>query len=217
VLIVVCAAVVAVPRGVLTALFLTEFAGPRSRVGQLLKLALDLMQGLPTIVIGLLVFSLLVIPTHTESGFAASIALAIIMLPLIARSSQEVLLLVPNAMREAADALGVPRWRSILTVIVPAAVGGIVTGSILAIARAARETAPLLLCDSLFNTGSTTLNIFGHGMPNIPMLIYNAADLGSPEAFTRAWGAALVLLAMILIANIGARMLSARSQAKLGR
>ena len=103
-----------------------------------------MMQGIPTIVVGLFVYGLIVIPQHKESGFAGAIALSIMMLPLIARASQEVLLLVPGSLREAADALGVNRWRTVLTVILPAAVGGIVTGAILAIARAAGETAPLL-------------------------------------------------------------------------
>ena len=106
-------ALIALPIGVLTGLYLTEFAGPRSRTARVLKLALDLMQGLPTIVVGLFVYGLIVIPQHKQSGFAGAIALAIVMLPLIARSSQEVLLLVPGSLREAADALGVSRWRTV--------------------------------------------------------------------------------------------------------
>ncbi len=105
------AALIAVPVGVLIGLYLTEFSDPTSRTGQVLKLVLDLLQGLPTIIVGVVVFGLLVATTHVESGFAGSVALAIVMLPLIARSSQEVLLLVPRSLREAADALGVERWR----------------------------------------------------------------------------------------------------------
>ena len=145
------AAVIAVPIGVLTGLYLTEFAGSQSRSGRALKLALDLMQGLPTIVVGLFVFGLIVIPERKASGFAGAVALSIIMLPLVARASQEVLLLVPGSLREAADALGVSRWRTVLTVILPVASGGIATGAILATARAAGETAPLLICDGIFN------------------------------------------------------------------
>ena len=104
-----------------------------------------MMQGLPTIVVGLFVYGLIVVPMHTESGFAGSVALSIVMLPLIARASQEVLLLVPGTLREAADALGVDRWRAVLGVILPSATGGIVTGAILAVARAAGETAPLMI------------------------------------------------------------------------
>ena len=112
-----------------------------------IRLALDLLNGLPSIIIGLFIFGLLV--DHNQSGFAGSIALAIIMLPLIARGSQEVLLLVPASLREAADALGVSRWRTVLGVILPSALGGIVTATVLAVARAAGETAPLLLLGSI--------------------------------------------------------------------
>lgn len=209
-------AVIALPIGVLTGLYLTEFAGARSRTGNLLKLFLDMMQGLPTIVVGLFVYGLIVIPTHLESGWAASVALAIVMLPLIARSAQEVLLLVPGALREAADALGVSRWRTVLGVILPSAMGGILTGTILATARAAGETAPVLIVDSLFNATSTQLDLFGHGVPNVPMLIYTSFDLPVASAVTRAWGAAFVLLVLILLANVGARILLARSRAKMG-
>ncbi|MFZ0381020.1 MAG: phosphate ABC transporter permease PstA [Solirubrobacteraceae bacterium] len=213
--IVAAAALIALPLGILTGLYLTEFAGPRSRTARTLKLGLDMMQGLPTIVVGLFVYGLIVIPAHKESGFAGAVALSIVMLPLIARASQEVLLLVPGTLREAADALGVNRWRAVLTVILPVATGGIVTGAILAIARAAGETAPLLICDSLFNPTSTSFNLF-HGVPSIPMLIYTSYDLPLADAVTRAWGAALVLMIFILIANIGARVLLARSRGKMG-
>jgi phosphate transport system permease protein len=208
-------AIIALPLGVLTGLYLTEFASPRSRVAGVMKLALDMMQGLPTIVVGLFIFGLIVIPQHKQSGLAASVALAIVMLPLMARSSQEVLLLVPNSLREAADALGVSRWRTVLTVIVPSALGGIATGAILAIARAAGETAPVLICDSIFDPNHTSLNIF-HGVPTVPMLIYTSVDLPLAQAVARAWGAALVLVVVILCANIGARVILARSRAKMG-
>jgi phosphate transport system permease protein len=213
--IVAAAAVIALPLGILTGLYLTEFAGARSRTARILKLALDMLQGLPTIVVGLFVYGLIVIPTHKESGFAGAIALSIVMLPLIARASQEVLLLVPGNLREAADALGVNRWRAVVTVILPVATGGIVTGAILAIARAAGETAPLLICDSLFNPTSTSFNLF-HGVPSIPMLIYTSYDLPLASAVTRAWGAALVLMIFILIANVLARVVLARSRGKMG-
>jgi phosphate transport system permease protein len=213
-LIVLCATAIATPIGVLTALYLTEYAGRGSRLGRVLRTALDLMQGIPTIVVGVFVFGLMV-NGHQETGFAGSVALSIVMLPLIARSTQEVLLLVPATLREAADALGVARWRAILTVILPAALGGIVTGTILAVARAAGETAPLLLVDGIFNPDRPEFNIFGHGVPNIPVLILETSDLGVPEALARAWGAAFVLLGMILIANLGARVLLARYRARL--
>ena len=210
------AAVIAIPLGILTGLYLTEFGAAGSRLGQLLKLGLDLMQGLPTIVVGLFVYGLIVVPSHRQQGWAASVALAIVMLPLVARASQEVLLLVPSTLREAADALGVARWRTVVSVILPAATGGILTGAILATARAAGETAPLLVVNSIFNPATTQLNPFGKGVPSVPMLILNTSDLAVPQAFVRAWGAAFVLLVFILLANIGARVLLARSRAKMG-
>ena len=202
-LIVAVAAAIATPVGVLTAIYLVEFSRPRSRTGRTLRLALDLMQGLPSVVIGLFAFGLLVKPEQADSGFAGSIALAIIMLPLIARTSQEVLLLVPSTLREAADALGVDRWRAILTIVLPTALSGILTGTILAVARAAGETAPLLIVDGTFTPG-LTFQIFRHAVPNIPVLIFTAAEAADPTGFTRAWGAALVLLVGILAANVSA-------------
>ncbi len=208
-------AAIALPLGVLTGLYLTEFAGPASGTGRALKLGLDLMQGLPTIVVGLFVYGLLVIPMHTHSGFAGAVALAIVMLPLMARASQEVLLLVPGSLREAADALGVSRWRTVVTVILPAATGGIATGAILATARAAGETAPLLVVDSIFNTQTTSFDPL-HGIPSVPIYILTITEQAVPDAFVRAWGAAFVLLVIILLLNILARVILARSRAKLG-
>ena len=216
------ASVIALPIGILTGLYLTEFAGPRSRTGRALTLGLDLMQGLPTIVVALFVYGLIVLADiplfnqhHNQTGFAGSVALAIVMLPLMARSSQEVLLLVPNSLREAADALGVSRWRTVLSVILPAASGGIATGAILSMARAAGETAPLLVCNSIFNGTVTQLNPFGHGVPSIPILILTTSDLANPDTYVRAWGAATVLLFFILLANFLARALLARSRRKM--
>ncbi len=208
-------ALMALPVGILTGVYLTEFAGPNSRGAQALKLLLDLLQGVPTIIVGVVVFGLIVVPSGRESGFAGAVALSIVMLPLIARSSQEVLLLVPNHLREGADALGVERWRSVLGVILPAAMGGIATGAILSIARAAGETAPLLFVDSIYNPTSTQLMIFGHGVPSIPIYIFTTYDLPSPAALTSAWGAALVLLTSIFVANIVARILLARSRSRI--
>jgi phosphate transport system permease protein len=206
-------ALIAGPLGVLCAIYLVEFARPGSRPAQVLQTGLDMMQGMPTVVIGLFILGLF---NHKQLGIAGAIALSMIMLPLIARTAQEVLRTIPSAMREAADALGVDRWRSILGVILPAAAGGIATGAILAIARAAGETAPLLIVDGVFNASKTTINIFGQGVPNIPMAIYEAAESPTPGAIARVWGTAMVLLGLILIANIGARFLLARSRRKMG-
>jgi phosphate transport system permease protein len=212
-LIVLIATAIAMPLGVLVALYLTEFAG--GRADRPIRLTLDLMNGLPSIIVGLFVFGLLVYG-HTQSAFAGSIALAIIELPLIARGSQEVLLLVPNSMREAADALGVSRWRTVLGVILPSALGGIVTSTVLAVARAAGETAPLILLCSVFDPAKTSLNPF-EAIPNIPVTIFILSEEANPTGFTRAWGASLVLLSAILFASLAARALLARSRARMAR
>jgi phosphate transport system permease protein len=207
VVIVATATAIAMPMGILVALYLTEFAGPRSR--PVVRLALDLLNGLPTIVVGLFVFGLLVVGHH-QSGFAGSFALAIIMLPLIARATQEVLLLVPPSLREAADALGVSRWRTVIGVVLPTARGGILTATVLAVARAAGETAPLILTSSIF-ANTVSVNPFGgKALPNIPVYIFTASEAADPYGFARAWGAAFVLLAFILLASLGARALSRR-------
>lgn len=210
-LVVALATVIAMPLGILVALYLTEFAG--NRVAGSVRLTMDLMNGLPSIIVGLFVYGLLVY-NHKDSVYAGSIALAIIMLPLIARGSQENLLLVPDSLREAADALGVSRWRTVLTVILPSAMGGIVTSTVLAVARAAGETAPLLLVDSIVNNGKYTFNI-AEAAPNIPMTIYQLSEEANPEGFARAWGAGFVLLTFIVLASIGARVLLARSRRKM--
>jgi phosphate transport system permease protein len=205
-------ALIAAPLGVLCALYLVEFASGRSQVAKVLQTALDMLQGFPTVVIGLFMYGLV---SH-NSGLAGSLALSMIMLPLIARTAQEVLLTIPRALREATDALGIDRWRSILTVILPTAAGGIVTGAILAVARAAGETAPLLIVDGLFNANKTTIDIFGQAVPNLPLLIWEAYEQPTPANLDRVWGIALVLLGLILIANIGARLLLARSRRRMG-
>jgi phosphate transport system permease protein len=188
------ATAIALPTGVLIALYLT---------------------GVPTILIGLVVFGLLVYG-HGSNGFFAALALAIIMLPLIARAAQEMLLLVPTGMREAADALGVSRWRTIRGVVLPSAIGGILTATILAIARTAGETAPLILLSDIFGRG-VTLKIFGEALPNIPVYIFTASEEASRYGFARAWGAAFVLLTFIVLASIVGRTLMARTRAKLAQ
>jgi phosphate transport system permease protein len=204
------ATAIAMPLGILIALFLTEFASPR--LGSPVRMVLDLINGLPSIVIAVFIFGLLV-SGHHGSGFAASIALAIIELPLIARGSQEVLLLVPNTLREGADALGVSKRRSVLGVILPAAMGGILTSTVLAVARAAGETAPVLLLSSIFNP-HLHMNPL-EPLANIPVLIYQLSEQPDPAGYARAWGAGFVLLAFIMITNLAGRMALARSRSKL--
>ena len=197
------ATLIAMPVGILIALYLTEFASPG--LGRAIRLALDLMNGLPTIVVGLFVFGLLV-AGHYQSGFAGALALALIMLPLIARATQEVLLRVPSGLREAADALGVSHWRTVRGIMLPAARGGILTATVLALARAAGETAPLIFTCSIFSN-TVPVHIFSQAVPNIPVYIFNASEAADPYGFARAWGAGLVLLLFILVASLGARTL----------
>jgi phosphate transport system permease protein len=209
--IVLIATAIAMPLGVLIALFLTEYAG--NRAAGPIRMTLDLMNGLPSIIIGLFIFGLLV-DHKKQSGLAASVALAIIELPLITRGSQEILLLVPNSMREAADALGVARWRSVLGVILPSALGGIVTSTVLAVARAAGETAPLIFATSVFDPSRFSINPF-EALPNVPVTIFTLSEEGNPEGFTQAWGLSLVLVSLILFASLGARAMLARSKRKM--
>jgi phosphate transport system permease protein len=211
-IIVVVAALIAVPLGVLVAIYLTELAGGRTAAA--VRLALDLLNGLPSIVIGLFAFGLLVVGRH-QSGFAGALALAVIMVPLVARAAQEMLVLVPQHLRDAADALGVSRWRTIVGVVLPSALGGIVTGTVLAVARAAGETAPLLFTTSIFDN-QVHVNPFSQALANIPVSIFTLSEQADPAGFQRAWGAGLVLLSFILVANVAARSLAARSRKKLG-
>jgi phosphate transport system permease protein len=211
-LLVLLATAMALPVGVLTAIYLTEFAPKRLRVP--VQVVLDVLAGLPTIVIGIFVYALLVIG-HTQSGYAGAFALAVIMLPLIARATQEVLLLVPATLREASLALGVRRWRTVLGVILPASVGGILTGTVLAVARAAGETAPLLFTSSIFaNSVQTDVT---KALPNIPVLIFTYSEQPDPALHEQAWAAALVLMGFVLLASLAAKGLLARSRRKLAR
>jgi phosphate transport system permease protein len=206
------ATAIALPVGVACAIYLTEFAPKRLVVP--VQVVVDVLAGLPTIVVGVFIYGLLVVG-HQQSGFAGSVALSIVMLPLVARAAQEVLLLVPNSLREASLALGISRWRTVLGVILPSAFGGIVTGAVLAVARAAGETAPLLFTTSIFSNAVTT--DISHAMPNIPVLIFIYSEQPDASLHQDAWAAALVLIAFVLVASLGARALLARSRRKLGR
>jgi phosphate transport system permease protein len=206
------ATAIALPLGVLIAIYLTEFAPKRVAVG--IQVVVDVLSGLPTIVVGVFVYGLLVVG-HQQSGLAGAVALSIVMLPLVARAAQEVLLLVPPALREGCLALGVSRWRAVLGVILPTAFGGIVTGTVLAVARAAGETAPLLFTTSIFsNAVSTDIT---HSMPNIPVLIFIYSEQPDAALHQDAWAAALVLIGFVLVASLAAKALLARSRRKLGR
>jgi len=206
------ATAIALPVGVLTALFTTEFA-PR-RVAPAIQLTLDLMNGLPSIVIAIFVYGLLV-TGRGQSGYAAGFALSLVMFPLIARSTQEVLRLVPRTLRESAMALGVSRWRMVVGIVLPTALGGILTATVLAIARAAGETAPVLFASSIF--ANTIVSDPHHSLPNIPVQIFIWSESPDPEDHKRAWAAGLVLLGFVLVASLAARAALARSRRKLSR
>jgi phosphate transport system permease protein len=210
-LIIALGAAMALPIGVLIAVYLTEFSTPRT--ARPIRLVLDLLNGMPSIVIGVFVYGLL-IQGSGESGWAGSFALAIIMVPLVARATSEMLLLVPRELRDASHALGMSRWRTIVGIVLPSALGGILTGTVLAIARAAGETAPLLLTNGIFSN-STTINIFGTSLPNIPVTIFSLSESAVPSDHARAWGAALVLIVLILIGNLSARAMLERQRRKI--
>jgi phosphate transport system permease protein len=210
--IVLLATVISVPLGIGAALYLVEY-GKASWFASLIRYLTDVQTGVPSIVFGLFVYIVLVLAKVGGTGFAAwkgAVALALLMLPIVARSAEVVLLLVPGALREAALALGAPRWRVVWAVVLPTARSGLVTGSLLAVARGMGETAPLLFTTA----GAFALTFSLNGQMNaMPLQIYN--DILSPraEVVSRAWGTALVLVTLILILNLIARAASRRSKA----
>ena len=204
------ATAISVPIGVLLAIFSSEFAPPR--VAAIIRITLNVLAGVPTIVVGVFVFGLLVVG-NGYSAYAAGVALSIIQLPVIARSTEEVLLLVPSTLREAGMALGASRARTVVTVILPTAVGGIVTATIVAVARAAGETAPLLFTSGIFANAVVTDP--SKPMASIPLVIFQGSESPSPHDQQVAWAAALVLLAGVLIASSVGRLLSLRSRRRI--
>ena len=205
------ATAMAVPVGVGVALYLTEY-GRASRFGSAVRYFIDVMTGVPSVVFGLFIYITLVVTGVGGSGFAGwkgAVALALLMLPVVTRSAEVVLLLVPDSLREAALALGAPRWRVVFRVVLPTALPGLVTGSLLAIARGAGETAPLLFTAAIVQGTSFDL---GQRMNALPSQIF--ADIGQAQdrLVGRAWGAALTLVLMILILTVFARLVSRRSR-----
>ena len=200
------AALIAVPLGVLGAIYISEY-GARNWLAKLISFMADVMTGVPSIVMGLFIYTVWVI-NYGYSGMAGSFALACLMLPLVIRSSYEKLRLVPNSLREGSYALGATKARVTVTVVLPAAVGGIVSGALLAIARAAGETAPLLFC--ILTVEATNTNLFSG--PNTALSAQIFANATSPYvgAQARAWGAALTLIALTFILMLVARILTAR-------
>jgi phosphate transport system permease protein len=204
------ATAIALPIGILVALYLNEFAPAKIRAS--VSLLLDVLNGIPAIVIGIFVFGLIVVG-RGQSGFAGGFALSCLMLPLVARSTMEVLALVPNSLREASLGLGVPRWRTTLSIVLPQTIGGVVTGATLAVARVAGETAPLLFTSSL--VGNQTSWNPSHALQTVPVAIFELSESPDPQDHARAWAAAFVLLMFILFASLTARWLATRSRRKL--
>ena len=206
------ATVMALPVGILIAIYVNEFASKRIRSA--VTLTLDVLAGVPAIVIGFFVFQLLVVGHH-QSGYAAGFALAVLMLPLVSRSTIEVLALVPDSLREAALGVGAPRWRMTVGVVLPQTIGGVLTGATLAVARVAGETAPLLFTSSLIATGVQ----WNPSQPlmTVPLAIYELTDQPDGAAHARAWAGALVLILFILVVSLTARWLATRSRRKIAR
>jgi phosphate transport system permease protein len=210
VMIVALATAIAVPTGIGVALYLVEY-GKASRFANAVRYFVDVMTGVPSIVFGLFIYIVLILSGNFGgfSGWKGSIALALLMLPVVTRGSEVVLNLVPNSLRESALALGAPRWRVVFRVVLPTALPGLVTASLLAIARAAGETAPLLF--TAFAVKATTLNL-GEQMNSLPIQIFNDVRQAQDRLVTRAWGAALTLVLMILILTLLARLIQRRSR-----
>jgi phosphate transport system permease protein len=210
ILIVVLASAIAIPAGVGVALYLVEY-GKNSLFANAVRYFIDVMTGVPSIVFGLFIYIVLVLTGvgGNFAGWKGSVALALLMLPVVTRSAEVVLNLVPDALREAALALGAPRWKVVFRVVLPSALPGLITGSMLAVARGAGETAPLLF--TAFAVNATSWNL-GDQMNSLPIQIFN--DVRQPQAniVERAWGSALTLVAMILILTLIARAIQRRSR-----
>jgi len=200
------ATLMAVPLGILAAVYLNEY-GKKNRLAQVIRTMSDVMTGVPSIVMGLFIYTIWVL-RFGLSGFAGALALACLMLPIVIRSTEEILRLVPAGLREASLALGASRARTILTVVLPAAIPGITSGALLAVARAAGETAPLL-----FTVGATrtvNLDLFNGVNTALPTQIFRNANQAFPGPVERAWGAALTLIVLVVLLTVLARVVTKR-------
>ena len=207
-LLVIVALIISMPIGILTAIYLTEIKGKFARP---IKFLVQAMSGVPSIVAGLFILAAIVYPiTKSLNSFEGSLALAILMIPTVARTSEEVLLLVPQDLRESGVALGGTQWRTIAQIVLPAARSGLITAMILGIARVAGETAPIVL---LTGGGDTTnWNVFNGPMGSLPFYIWKGFGAGTEESITRAWAGIIVLLVIVLTLFIGARFLGDRKK-----
>jgi phosphate transport system permease protein len=220
IMLVAIAAAIAVPFGTLIAIYVSEFASPA--FSRTVKLWLDVLNGFPSIVIGIFVFQLAVAQAtpilglgHKQSAWAGGFALSIIMIPLVARTTMEVLALVPNSLREASYGLGVSKWRTVISIVMPTAFGGILTGTTLAVARAAGETAPLLFTCSIF--GQTVSWDPANSVASIPVVIFQYSESPDTNLNAQAWAAAFLLIIFVLVTSMAARVFLDRSRRKLGQ
>lgn len=202
----VCAAIISVPVGVLAAIYLVEY-GKANRLAKIITFLVDVMTGIPSIVAGLFAFALFTLfagPGY-QSGIGGSVALSLLMVPIVVRATEEMLRLVPDDLREAAYALGTPKWKTIVRIVLPTSIGAIITGITLAVARVIGETAPLLLIAGI--TTRTNTNPFDGAMTSLPVLIFNVNLRSDAESSTIAWGAALVLIVIVMVLNLIARLI----------
>ncbi len=222
--------ILAIPVGVLVAFYVVRH--PNTIIGTLVRFGTDVLSGIPSIVVGIFCYAFVVKAQGHYSALAGGVALAILMLPIIIRTTEEMIKLVPPDLRDAALALGAPEWRTALTVLLPAAINGIVTGFLLGIARASGETAPLLFT-ALGNENFNIAQIFQSGVAqkqnifaiigriinspvdSLPLTLYKYTNLPYPERITQAWGIAFILLVMILILNISAKMYVLINESKM--
>ena len=205
---VVCA-VISIPIGVMVAVYLVEYGGG-TRLGKLTTFMVDILTGVPSIVAALFIYALWVATLGFQrSGFAVSLALVLLMIPVIVRATEEMLRIVPIDLREASYALGVPKWKTIMRIVIPTALSGIVTGIMLALARVMGETAPLLILVGYAQ--AMNFDMFGGFMGSLPGMMYDQISAGAgsnPVPTDRLWGAALTLILLIAILNIGARFVA---------
>jgi phosphate transport system permease protein len=200
------AAAMGIPFGIGAGVFVAEMAGPR--LAGAIRFTADVLTGVPSIVVGIVVYSWVVLKMGHFSALAAGIALAIIMLPIMARSSEEMLKLVPQSQREAALALGVTRWRTILSIVIPAARRGLITGGLLAVARAAGETAPLLF--TALGNQFWSLSLAGKPIDALPLRIYQYGTGPYNQQHQQAWAAAFVLVSVVFCISLVSRVLLSR-------
>jgi phosphate transport system permease protein len=201
----------AIPVGVMTGIYLAEYG--TGQWANLVRLAGDVLVGAPSIALGLFAYALVVVPQHHFSGTSAALALAILMLPVVIRTTESAVGLIPNGLRESGLALGLPRWRVSLQLILPAAAPGVITGALLAVARAAGETAPVLF--TAFGNPFLTFDP-NHFMETLPLVVFRDALTPYKDLQQEAWGAALILVVMVLLINLGSRWVL-RRQIRLAR